>query len=208
MLWLADAPPIVAILRGVKPDEVVGIAAALFKSGVRVIEVPLNSPEPFDSVARLSAAYGDHCLCGAGTVLSPADVDKVHTAGGRLIVTPNCDPAVIARAVALDMIVMPGIATATEAFAALKAGARHLKLFPAATYGPGHIKALKSVLPRDIPMFAVGGIGVGELAAWLGAGADGFGVGGELYRPGDGPEIVGRRATALIKALADAGAGA
>ena len=208
MSWPADAPPIVAILRGVKPDEVVQIAGALFDAGVRAIEVPLNSPDPFDSVARLSAAYGDRCLCGAGTVLSPADVDKVLAAGGRLIVTPNCDPAVISHAVELGLTVMPGFATATEAFAALAAGARHLKLFPAATYGPAHIRALKSVLPRDVPMFAVGGIGLGELATWLKAGADGFGVGGELYKPGDGPEAVGGRASALLKALNEAGAGA
>ena len=208
MFWPAEAPPIVAILRGVKPDEVVAIAGALFDAGVRAIEVPLNSPDPFDSIARLVTAFGDRCLCGAGPVLTPADVDKVHAAGGRLIVTPNCDPAVIARAVALDLVVMPGFATPSEAFAALAAGAKHLKLFPAATYGPGHIRALKSVLPGGTPVFAVGGVGLGEMATWLRAGADGFGVGGELYRPGDKAHAVGARARALITALAEAGAGA
>jgi len=206
MNWPTDAPPIVAILRGVWPDEVVEIAGALFDAGVRMIETPLNSSDPLESIARLCAAFGDRCLCGAGTVLSVAEVEQAHAAGAKLIVTPNTDPAVIARAVALDLVVMPGFATATEAFRALAAGARHLKLFPAATYGPGHIKALKSVLPRGIPVFAVGGVGPAELGAWLAAGADGFGVGGELYRPGQSPGEVARNARVLIKALADAGA--
>ncbi|QUD88298.1 2-dehydro-3-deoxy-6-phosphogalactonate aldolase [Phenylobacterium montanum] len=200
-MWPADAPPIVAILRGVKPDEVVGVAQALYDAGVRVIEVPLNSPEPLESIARLSRAFGDRCLCGAGTVLTPADVDAVRAAGGKLIVTPNTDPAVIARAVETGLVVMPGFATASEAFAALAAGARSLKLFPAATYGPGHLKALKSVLPSAVPVFAVGGVGPAELAPWLAAGADGFGIGGEIYRPGDTPEAVRRKAGALMGAL-------
>lgn len=203
-MWPADAPPIVAILRGVKPDEVVGVAQALYDAGVRVIEVPLNSPEPLESIARLSRAFGDRCLCGAGTVLTPADVDAVRAAGGKLIVTPNTDPAVIARAVETGLVVMPGFATASEAFAALAAGARSLKLFPAATYGPGHLKALKSVLPSAVPVFAVGGVGPAELAPWLAAGADGFGIGGEIYRPGDTPEAVRRKAGALMSALASA----
>jgi 2-dehydro-3-deoxyphosphogalactonate aldolase len=203
-MWPADAPPIVAILRGVKPDEVVAVAEALHDAGVRVIEVPLNSPEPLESIARLSRALGDRCLCGAGTVLTPEQVDAVKAAGGRLIVTPNTDPAVIARAVDQGLVAMPGFATASEAFAAIKAGARSLKLFPAATYGPGHLKALKSVLPAAVPVFAVGGVGPAEVAAWRAAGADGFGVGGEIYRPGDPPDMVRRKADALMAALAAA----
>jgi 2-dehydro-3-deoxyphosphogalactonate aldolase len=201
-MWPVDAPPIVAILRGVRPDEVVSIAQPLYDAGVRVIEVPLNSPDPLESIARLSRAFGDRCLCGAGTVLSPEQVDAVQAAGGKLIVTPNTDPAVIARAAALGLVVMPGFATASEAFAAIAAGATGLKLFPAATYGPGHLKALKSVLPPTVPVFAVGGVGPAELAAWLGAGADGFGIGGEIYRPGDSPGAVRRKADTLMAALA------
>jgi 2-dehydro-3-deoxyphosphogalactonate aldolase len=204
MSWPADAPPLVAILRGVRPDEVLEIAGVLYESGIRLIEVPLNSPQPFESIAKLSAEYGDRCLCGGGTVLTAADVERIHGLGGKLIVTPNSDPAVIERAVALGLVVMPGFATATEAFRALQAGARYLKLFPAATYGPSHIKAVKSVLPKDVPVYAVGGVGPAELAAWLAAGADGFGVGGELYRPGDDAAQVAVKAKALMDAYARA----
>lgn len=194
------APPLVAILRGVTPDEVVGIAEALFDAGLRMIEVPLNSPDPLESIARLSRALGDRCLCGAGTVLTPAAVDQVRAAGGQLIVTPNTDPDVVARAVSHGLVVMPGFATASEAFAAIRAGARHLKLFPAATYGAAHLKALKSVLPADVSVYAVGGIGPAEMGSWLAAGANGFGVGGELYRPGQSAAEVATRARALIQA--------
>ena len=204
MTWTFDGPPIVAILRGVRPDEVVQIAGALYDTGVRIIEVPLNSPDPLDSIARLAAKFGDRCLCGAGTVLDLADVDRVKAAGGKLIVTPNTNPAVIGRAISLGLVVMPGFATATEAFAALNAGAQHLKLFPAATYGPGHLKALKSVLPASIPVLAVGGVGPNELATWIAAGASGFGVGGELYRQGDTPTETALKANALLSALRSA----
>ena len=196
----ADGPPLVAILRGVRPAEVVDIGRALFDAGLRTIEVPLNSPDPFDSVARLAGAFGDRCLIGAGTVLTAEDVDRVQAAGGRLIVTPNTDPAVIARAIAQGLTVMPGFATASEAFQAIRAGARALKLFPAATYGPGHLKALKSVFPRNIPCLAVGGVGPGDLASWIAAGADGFGIGGDLYRPGDTADAVARKAATLMTA--------
>jgi len=198
------APPIVAILRGVRPDEVIAVTQVIYDAGIRIIEVPLNSPDPFDSIAKLAAEFGDRCLCGAGTVLTPADVDRVHQAGGELIVTPNSNPEVIARAVALGMVAMPGFATATEGFAALAAGARHLKLFPAATYGHGHLKALKSVLPKGVPLYAVGGVGPAQMADWLAAGADGFGIGGEIYRPGDTPAKVAENAQALMSAYAQA----
>jgi 2-dehydro-3-deoxyphosphogalactonate aldolase len=200
----ADAPPIVAILRGVRPGEVVDIAGALYDAGVRIIETPLNSPDPFDSIKRLAKAFGNRCLCGAGTVLSAAHVDRVHAAGGKLIVTPDTNPLVIERAVALGMVILPGFATATEAFRALQAGAQHLKLFPAATYGPRHLKALKTVLPSETAILAVGGIGITNLGVWLEGGAAGFGVGGELYRPGDKPRQVHDRASALMTAFADA----
>ena len=193
-------PPIVAILRGVKPDEVVAVAKALVDAGIRAIEVPLNSPEPLESIRRLCEAYGEVALCGAGTVLTPAAVDDVAAAGGKLIVTPNTDPDVIARAVALGLTVMPGFATPSEAFAAVKAGARALKLYPASSFGPSHIKAVRDVLPKDILVYAVGGVGAANLEPWLAAGVAGIGVGGELYRPGDAPEVVGQKASALLAA--------
>ena len=156
---MSNPPPIVAILRGVKPDEILDIAAALVDAGVQAIEVPLNSPDPLVSIEKLCAAFGDKALCGAGTVLSAEAVDDVAKVGGKLIVTPNVDPDVIRRAVALGLTAMPGFATPTEALAAVKAGAKALKLFPAGTFGPGHIKAVKDVLPKDVLVYAVGGVG-------------------------------------------------
>jgi len=199
-----EISPLIAILRGVRPDEVVAIGEALIDAGLRTIEVPLNSPDPLDSIGRLARAFGDRCLIGAGTVLRAEDVDAVKAVGGALIVTPNTDAAVIGRAVALGLQAAPGFATASEAFAAIAAGARALKLFPAATYGPAHLKALKSVLPKEVPVFAVGGVGPQDMAPWIAAGAAGFGVGGELYRPGDAPDAVGRKARALVSSLAAA----
>jgi 2-dehydro-3-deoxyphosphogalactonate aldolase len=196
---LADLP-LVAILRGVQPDEVLAVSEAAFEAGFRLIEVPLNSPDPLESIARLSRAFEGRALVGAGTVLSPAAVDAVHAAGGRLIVTPNTDEAVITRTVTLGQVVLPGFATASEAFRAIAAGARLLKLFPAATYGPGHLKALSAVIPADVRLLAVGGVGPAEMGAWRAAGARGFGIGGELYRPGASPDDVGQRARAIVAA--------
>ncbi|MFM9936833.1 MAG: 2-dehydro-3-deoxy-6-phosphogalactonate aldolase, partial [Novosphingobium sp.] len=155
---MTNQRPIIAILRGIDPDAVVAVAEAIFAAGISMIEVPLNSPDPLTSIARLADAMGDRCLCGAGTVLRVADVEAVHAAGSRLVVTPNTNPAVIARSAALGMTTMPGFATATEAFAAIEAGASGLKLFPAASYGPAHVKALKAVLPPAIDLYAVGGV--------------------------------------------------
>lgn len=195
----AETAPIIAILRGVRPNEILPIAAALEKSGIRAIEVPLNSPDPLESIGKLQTAFGDRCLCGAGTVLDSSEVDAVHRTGARLIVTPNTHEPVIRRAVELGLMVVPGCATATEAFQALRAGAHALKLFPAGTYGAGHLRALRDVLPRDIPLFAVGGVGAKNLQEWFAAGAYGVAVGGELYKPGDTPERVGERARLLIE---------
>jgi 2-dehydro-3-deoxyphosphogalactonate aldolase len=178
------ACPVIAILRGVRPDEVAGHASALFEAGIRAIEVPLNSPDPLESIARLTTHLGVNCVCGAGTVLEVAQVDAVAEAGGRLIVSPNTDAAVIGRTVELGLASAPGVATATEAFAAIRAGARHLKLFPAATYGPGHLKQLKAVLPPEVAVLAVGGVGPDAMAEWRAAGALGFGLGSELYKVG------------------------
>ena len=198
--WPEGILPLVAILRGIRPEEVLEVGDALREAGIGAIEVPLNSPSPLESVARLAGKFGDRCLCGAGTVLTPQDVDAVHAAGGRLIVTPNTVPAVIERAVTLGMTVMPGFATATEAFAALTAGAGLLKLFPAASYGPGHLKALRDVLPPTVAVFAVGGVGAANLSPWRQAGCAGLGVGGDLYRPGHPAGEVHRRALALVAA--------
>jgi 2-dehydro-3-deoxyphosphogalactonate aldolase len=198
--WPAGILPLVAILRGIRPEEVLEVGTALHEAGIGAIEVPLNSPSPLESVSRLAANLADRCLCGAGTVLSPADVDAVHAAGGRLIVTPNTVPAVIERALALGLLVMPGFATASEAFAALGAGAGLLKLFPAASYGPGHLKALRDVLPADVAVFAVGGVGASNVASWRQAGCAGLGVGGDLYRAGHPAGEVHRRALTLVAA--------
>ena len=195
-----STPPIVAILRGVKPDEILDIAAALVEAGIGAIEVPMNSPDPLVSIGKLCAAFGDKALCGAGTVLSPEVVDQVAGVGGKLIVTPNIDTAVISHAVAKGLTVMPGFATPSEAFAAVKAGARSLKLFPAGTFGPGHIKAVRDVLPKDVSVYAVGGVGAANLKPWIEAGVAGIGVGGELYRPGYTAQQVSERAKALVAA--------
>lgn len=181
-----SACPVVAILRGIRPDEALDHVQAIHDAGIRVVEVPLNSPDPLESIARLAAAFGDRMVVGAGTVLTEAQVDAVHAAGGTLIVSPNVDGAVIRRTVALGMHSAPGFATASEAFSAIHAGARHLKLFPATTYGLAHLKQLKAVLPADVVVLAVGGVGSENMAEWRAAGAQAFGIGGELYRPGQG----------------------
>jgi 2-dehydro-3-deoxyphosphogalactonate aldolase len=193
-------PPIVAILRGIRPDEILPVAGALIEAGIHAIEVPLNSPEPLASIEALCREFGDRALCGAGTVLSPHDVDQVAAAGGQLIVTPNCDPSVISHAVKRGLAILPGFATATEALAAVKAGATALKLFPAGSYGPAHLKAVREILPAGTAVYAVGGVGAPNLAPWLAAGAAGFGIGGELYRPGVSAAEVSQRAHALIAA--------
>jgi 2-dehydro-3-deoxyphosphogalactonate aldolase len=200
-LLSAEAPPVVAILRGITPSEAVPVAAALVDAGVRLIEVPLNSPEPLASIEAIQRAFGDTALVGAGTVLTPADVDAVGDTGARLIVTPNADPAVIARAVGRGMEIMPGCMTPTEAFSALAAGARRLKLFPAGSLGLPHFRAMREVLPAGTGVWAVGGVDAGNAAAWIKGGAEGVAVGGYLYRPGRSPDEVGRIARELIAAM-------
>lgn len=195
-----DAPPIVAILRGVTTDEIGPIAQELVAAGIRIIEVPLNSPDPLTTIERLVETVGDRALCGAGTVLASAMVDGVAEARGRLVVTPNTNPAVIARALEHGLDIMPGFVTPTEAFTALDAGARHLKLFPAHSFGPGHLKAIREVLPDGTRIWAVGGVGIENFATWLDAGAQGIAVGSAIYRPGDGAQAVGARAAELVAA--------
>jgi 2-dehydro-3-deoxyphosphogalactonate aldolase len=195
---------LVAILRGLTPERAPEVGAALTGCGFRTIEVPLNSPQPFDTIKLLAQAHGATCLIGAGTVLSVADVDRVHDAGGRLVVAPNCDGDVIRHALNRGLRVLPGIATATEAFTALRHGATELKLFPASSYGAGHLKALKSVLPKHVKIYPVGGIGSQDIATWLASGADGFGFGGELFKPAYTLAELTKRAQELQQALRSA----
>ncbi|MFK4794330.1 2-dehydro-3-deoxy-6-phosphogalactonate aldolase [Sphingobium sp. ZW T5_29] len=198
---LADgAPPVVAILRGLQPHEAVAVGAALVESGIRIIEVPLNSPDPLASIAALQSAFGDTALIGAGTVLSVAAAEGLHGVGGRIMVTPNTDPSVIARGVQLGLEVMPGFMTPSEAFAAINAGARRIKLFPAARLGTSYVKAVKDVLPRNVGVWAVGGTDAATIGEWLNAGCEGIGVGGALYRPGDSAAQVGEKARELVTA--------
>jgi 2-dehydro-3-deoxyphosphogalactonate aldolase len=192
---------LVAILRGVEPGQVVAIADVLYAAGIRIIEVPLNSPDPFASIAALAAGTRPGCLVGGGTVLSLEQVRLTQRAGGQLIVAPNCDPEVISGALQLGLQVMPGIASATEAFAAIRAGARHLKLFPAVSYGPRHLQSLRAVLPAQVRVYPVGGIGAPDVAAWVAAGAAGFGFGSELFRPGYTLADIAQRAQQLVAAL-------
>ncbi len=191
--WL-EPLPLVAILRGVRPEEAVAIGRALVDEGFRIIEVPLNSPDPFDSIARLAAALGDGVLVGAGTVVDPADVPRVAGSGGRLVVAPNADQEVIAAAKESGLYALPGFATPTEAFAMIAAGADGLKLFPAEANPPAVLKAMKSVLPAELPVLPVGSITPEAMADYLAAGAAGFGLGSALYRAGDEPAAVARRA--------------
>jgi 2-dehydro-3-deoxyphosphogalactonate aldolase len=198
---------VVAIIRGVKPAEALAVGEALHQAGVRVVEVPLNSPDPYDSIDRLAAVFKGRLVVGGGTILTEQEADAVAAAGGRLMVSPNVNPPVIRRAAAMGMIPFPGFATATEAFAAIEAGARHLKLFPAATYGPAHLKALKAVLPKEVRIAPVGGVGAPDMAAWTRAGAALFGIGGELYKPGMAADEIHRRAVELVQAEKAARAG-
>lgn len=197
--WLAPLP-LVPILRGVRPEEVVGIGEVLVRAGYRILEVPLNSPEPLASIAALARAFGEAALIGAGTVIDPADVAMIAAAGGRLIVMPHADVAVIAQAKRQGMACLPGIATPTEAFAALAAGADGLKLFPAELVGTAVVKAMKAVLPAGTLLFPVGGIAPETMAGFVAAGAAGFGIGSALYRPGDRPDDVAPRAAAFAQA--------
>lgn len=195
-----EALPLIAILRGLGPDEAVAIGEALFEAGFRCLEVPLNSPDPLVSITRLTERFGDAMLVGAGTVLTEQAVDEVRAAGGRLIVSPNANPVVIAHAKAEGLLCLPGVFTPTEAFSALAAGADGLKLFPAEIAGIAGLKALRAVLPPTTAVYAVGGVEPASLPLWRAAGATGFGIGSALYRPGDPAEEVARRARAFVKA--------
>jgi 2-dehydro-3-deoxyphosphogalactonate aldolase len=194
--------PVVAILRGVTPDEAVAHVEALYAAGLRAVEAPLNSPQALDSIARLAAAFAGRMAVGAGTVLTPQQADEVAAAGGTFAVAPNVEPAVIRRCRELGLEPAPGFATASEAFTAIAAGARRLKLFPAATYGPAHLRQLKAVLPADVQVWAVGGVGPADFAPWRAAGAAAFGLGGELYRAGQTAAETAAKAAVVAAAVA------
>jgi 2-dehydro-3-deoxyphosphogalactonate aldolase len=197
--------PLVAILRGVTPARIEAIAAELFEAGFRAIEVPLNSPEPLKSITLLAKQFGECCLTGAGTVLTPEDVTRVADAGGKLLVTPNTNPAVIAGGVAKGLTVMPGFYTPSEGFAAVAAGARYLKLFPASSGGIGHLQAMLAVLPKTVPIYAVGGVGAGNMSEWRKAGAAGFGLGSDLFKPDFSDADIAARARKCVAAFKAAG---
>ena len=186
-----------AILRGVTPEEVLDVAQGLHDGGIGIVEVPLNSPRPFQSLERLAHAFGDRLLVGAGTVLRVDEVDRVADAGARLVVSPNLDPAVVERTRARGLLAVPGVATPTEAFVALAAGAHALKLFPAEMLGPPVVKAWRAVLPPGTRMLPVGGVGEANLGAFKAAGAAGAGIGTSLYTPGIAVAELGRRARRL-----------
>ena len=196
---------LVAILRGITPDEVGPLVGGLMQSGFEAIEIPLNSPTPFESINRAVALSSEHGgadrLIGAGTVLTADDVDRVRDCGGNLIVSPNVDRAVISRAVTLGMRVMPGVMTPTEALAAIDAGARDLKFFPASLLGPDGIKAIRAVLPDDVKIYAVGGVGSEDFAAYAAAGVYGFGLGSSLFKPGTNASTVRAAAEACMAAI-------
>jgi len=197
--WLARSP-LVAILRGVRPEEVREIAAGILRAGIAILEVPLNSPEPVESIRRLAAEFGASALVGAGTVTRLTEVEAVAAAGGRLVVMPHADAAPVIRAKALGMIALPGFFSPSEAFAMIAAGADGLKLFPAEAASPKVLRSLRAVLPPEIPVLPVGGIDAAGIPDWRAAGAAGFGIGSALYKPGMSPVEVERRARTLVAA--------
>jgi 2-dehydro-3-deoxyphosphogalactonate aldolase len=195
--WLARCK-LVAILRGIRPEEAVAVASVLAVRGFAIVEVPLNSPDPLASIAALAGEFGDRMLIGAGTVMTEAQVAEVAAAGGKLIVTPHADAAVVRAAKRLGLLAVPGFFTPAEAFGMLAAGADALKLFPAEGANPAMLRAMRAVFPAGTMVLPVGGIDATNMAAWRAAGAAGFGIGSAVYKPGDTPEIVSAKALALV----------
>jgi 2-dehydro-3-deoxyphosphogalactonate aldolase len=191
---------IIAILRGIEPGEAVAVCEALARAGITLIEVPLNSPRPFDSIRAAATALRGKASIGAGTVLSEGDVDALVEAGGSFIVSPDCNEAVIARTLARGLRSYPGVFSPTEAFRAIRAGAHGLKVFPAELVGPVGVKALSAVLPREVPLYAVGGANPDNFAAYIAAGCTGFGIGSYLYKPGAALADIEARAKAVVAA--------
>ncbi len=198
--WLAQCP-LVAILRGIRPEEVVDVCVALEQAGIRIVEVPMNSPNAFSSIALLAGRFADTLLIGGGTVMDSTQVARIADAGGRLIVSPHADAAVVEAAKKKGMTALPGFATPTEAFAMIAAGADGLKLFPAEANPPKVLRALRAVLPKQMPVLPVGSITPDNMAEYWAAGANGFGLGSALYKPGDLPGAVATKATAFMKAF-------
>lgn len=199
-MWLQRCP-LVAILRGVQPGEAESICSALEQAGIGIVEVPLNSPKPFETISILSRSFGSRMLIGAGTLTMPSQVREVADAGGRLIVTPHADTAIVRAAKAADLIAIPGFFNPTEAFALLQAGADAIKLFPSEVLGPPMLKALRAVLPKEAIVIPVGGVGPEQIAPWMAAGAGGFGIGSAIYKPGDDARTVSAKAQALMAAV-------
>ena len=193
--------PLVAIIRGVTPGEAEAVGEAIYAAGIRIIEVPLNSPDPLESIAILARSLGDRALIGAGTVLTVHDVARVRDAGGRIIVSPSTDSEVIQATAGAGLVSAPGFYTPSEAFTAIKAGAHALKLFPAEAASPAFVRAQRAVIPKDVPLLVVGGVKPDAMRPWLDAGANGFGLGSGLYTPGRSPAEVGRQAQAYISGL-------
>jgi 2-dehydro-3-deoxyphosphogalactonate aldolase len=191
---------IIAILRGVTPTEVISVGNALYEAGVRIVEVPLNSPDPFSSIGKLATHFGSKMVVGAGTVLSVQDVNHLKEASGTISVSPDCNPETIARAIQLKLDPLPGVFTPTEAFAAIRAGAQHLKLFPAEVASPQTVKAWRAVLPKHVQVHAVGGVTPSNMSEWLACGVSGFGIGSSLYKQGMSIEAVSESAATLVKA--------
>lgn len=196
-----DECPLVGIIRGVTPGEAEAIGEAIYEGGIRIIEVPLNSPDPLDSIERLAKKFGEQALVGAGTVLEPVDVGRVWDAGGRIIVSPNTNIDVIAATAAIDLVSSPGFFTPSEALAAIGAGATALKLFPAEAATPAVLKAQLAVIPMDVPILVVGGVKPDGMRPWLQAGATGFGLGGGLYKPGQSADETLDKARAYVAGL-------
>lgn len=191
---------LIAILRGITPDAAIDVTAALVEAGITMIEVPLNSPRPWDSIANMRTAFDGKALIGAGTVLTEKDVDRLAVIDGQFVVSPNCDGAVIRASKRAGLLSFPGVLTPSECFAAIQAGADGLKIFPAGVIGPSGVNAMKAVLPPDMPVFAVGGVDAENFNVWVQAGVDGAGIGSGLYKPGEGATIVHKRAVALVDA--------
>jgi 2-dehydro-3-deoxyphosphogalactonate aldolase len=196
----AAACGIVAILRGIQPGEVVAVGAALHAAGIRGVEVPLNSPDPFASISALAKAFAGRLVVGAGTVLDVPSVNLLKASGGTISVSPDCNPEVIAHAVQLGLTPLPGVFTPTEAFAAIRAGAAHLKLFPAEATSPAAVKAWKAVLPKHVRVYAVGGVTPGNMQTWADAGCAGFGIGSNIYKPGMTADDVAKSAAGFVAA--------
>jgi len=202
-----DECPLIAIVRGITPEDAEAIGEAVLEGGIRIIEVPLNSPDPLRSIELLARRFGDSMLVGAGTVLNSVQVRQVRDAGGRIIVSPDTNVEVIAASAEAGLVSSPGYFTPSEAFAAIRAGATALKLFPAEAASPALLRAQRAVLPKDVPVLIVGGVKPDAVGQWFDAGADGFGLGSALYKSGQSPEQVGQQARAFVAAVEGAKGG-